>query len=925
MRPNALLLLVLLLGLMGSRFPLSAAELLGYYEFEENYADSSGNGNDGVPSQNPDQLSFKDGLRGKGLDVNDPDEANNSGGSVDLPINVNPGQLPGVTFGGWVNVENFEFDGFMAIDNGGWDRGITINARDSNAFSIASGEAPTHGAAVVPGEWQYVVGTFDSEESRATVYVGGDVAASMTTESANGADITAVGLQVIEIGRYDNQDLDGLVDDIFVFDEALDAHQVNAIRNLRLSTLDYSPADAAELFSWFATGQSGSIADRPWTPTSGLVATTPGAVIDMGDGDLAVVLDDAGNGMMEGLPGDSDGDGLDDPWEEAQFGNLDQGPEGDFDEDGLTNLQELELGTQPANADTDRDGLTDGAEVNEHKTDPGKIDTDGDEVSDGAELATGTDPLDPASRPRPSAPTLLAFFDFENELEDASGNGNDARAEQNPDQVGFTNGLRGQGADINDPDAEPNSGGSINLPVDANPTVLPDVSFGGWVNVEAFEFDGFLAIDNGGWDRGLTVNAEDSNSFGIASGAAPVNVGEITPGEWQYVVGTFSDGEDRATLYVGNESGDPMESIMTADSGDSDGELEIELGRYDNQDLDAVVDDIFVFDGELDSYQVNAIRNLRLSPLDYSPADAAALFELFSAESPGSIGAFNWTPVSDLDGEAPGAVVEAGTGYTVVLDDQGNGMMSGAAPRFEITSIVRGLDEDGETMTLTWNSRTGRVYAVDVSPDLVTWTEVATSLNPTGQQTSWVDEEVAIADQPKRYYRVRETIPPPLFVEGFEGDADGWTIGILNGFSETGTSWELGSPTGNGPAAAFEGESVYGTDLDANYEDGTGIFLRSPVIDLTGAGRPKLTFRHFMAASDEEGGRLNILEADGTPILAGLKLYVGPGGNTDDWVEESIRLPDLNRPIIIEFELLAGADDDPVNRAGWFIDDLLLD
>jgi hypothetical protein len=60
---------------------------------------------------------------------------------------------------------------------------------------------------------------------------------------------------------------------------------------------------------------------------------------------------------------DSDGDGLPDEWEIAHFGNLDQTGAGDPDKDGLTNLQELQYGTNPSLRDTDGDGAWDGLEV----------------------------------------------------------------------------------------------------------------------------------------------------------------------------------------------------------------------------------------------------------------------------------------------------------------------------------------------------------------------------------------------------------------------------------------------------------------------------------------------------------------------------------------------------------------------------------
>jgi len=63
-----------------------------------------------------------------------------------------------------------------------------------------------------------------------------------------------------------------------------------------------------------------------------------------------------------------------------------------LDSDGLTNLQESNLGTDPNTADTDGDGLSDGAEVNTHGTDPLKYDTDGDGISDGDEITLGLNP-----------------------------------------------------------------------------------------------------------------------------------------------------------------------------------------------------------------------------------------------------------------------------------------------------------------------------------------------------------------------------------------------------------------------------------------------------------------------------------------------------------------------------------------------------
>lgn len=67
----------------------------------------------------------------------------------------------------------------------------------------------------------------------------------------------------------------------------------------------------------------------------------------------------------------------------------------DSDKDGLDDVRERELGTDPFNPDTDGDGLIDGDEVIIWKTDPLNPDTDGDGYSDGVEVKSGYNPLGP--------------------------------------------------------------------------------------------------------------------------------------------------------------------------------------------------------------------------------------------------------------------------------------------------------------------------------------------------------------------------------------------------------------------------------------------------------------------------------------------------------------------------------------------------
>ena len=134
--------------------------------------------------------------------------------------------------------------------------------------------------------------------------------------------------------------------------------------------------------------------------------TYPGApwVLDGADHDCDGVPDDTdtdGDGLADveelelgsdPLNPDTDGDGLGDGdeirvWDTDLF-------DPDGDDDGLPDGDEVYVhGTDPTSPDTDGDGLLDGNEVLVHGTDPLDMDTDDDLLNDARDLKEGTDPL----------------------------------------------------------------------------------------------------------------------------------------------------------------------------------------------------------------------------------------------------------------------------------------------------------------------------------------------------------------------------------------------------------------------------------------------------------------------------------------------------------------------------------------------------
>ena len=110
-------------------------------------------------------------------------------------------------------------------------------------------------------------------------------------------------------------------------------------------------------------------------------------------------IDPDENGLVNvdnGPDGDPDGDGVNN---EDEFANKTNPVEEDTDSDGLNDGVEANTGTNPLLSDTDADGLNDGEEVFTHETNPNIFDSDGDGFSDGTEITLQTDPNDEDSAP----------------------------------------------------------------------------------------------------------------------------------------------------------------------------------------------------------------------------------------------------------------------------------------------------------------------------------------------------------------------------------------------------------------------------------------------------------------------------------------------------------------------------------------------
>jgi hypothetical protein len=78
----------------------------------------------------------------------------------------------------------------------------------------------------------------------------------------------------------------------------------------------------------------------------------------------------------------------------------------------------------------------------------------------------------------------------------------------------------------------------------------------------------------------------------------------------------------------------------------------------------------------------------------------------------------------------------------------------GGGIQFGITEIVPA--GDGSEVSITWNSRPGRLYSLDFSADLNLWNEIDDGIASGGESTTYADSLAAPSNPERGYYRVRE-------------------------------------------------------------------------------------------------------------------------------------------------------------------------
>lgn len=204
------------LALSASMAAAVPTDYVALYQFDSaDASDSSANGNDGTIVGG---VTFGASMTGHGNAAVFTPTGGLSG--INTGVDINRGTMSSLTMGGWVYADSATGK-FMSHDNGSFDRTLGFDTRgDSTGVNVSaftgSGVADIDGAFTGLGSWIHYTVVYDGASS--AIYMNGALAE--TFNEATGLTDSSFSLFLGTNPGF-NEDFDGMLDDVFVYDYAL--------------------------------------------------------------------------------------------------------------------------------------------------------------------------------------------------------------------------------------------------------------------------------------------------------------------------------------------------------------------------------------------------------------------------------------------------------------------------------------------------------------------------------------------------------------------------------------------------------------------------------------------------------------------------------------------------------------------------------
>lgn len=196
--------------------------LIGYYKFNGDAEDASGNNNHGIKSGVNHERDVT-GESGGSFRWNDDND------QIKIPIDMNPVSLPRVTLCAWVKITGYSSDlVVISNDDGGGDRKICTSTNNrKRVWAISDGKGGYIGETVIERKkWIFLVATYDNNSQRAAIYVNG--------RKTSGHAKVDMGTDYILIGANPrgNDDFKMLIDEVRIYDRILKKSEIDSLQKL---------------------------------------------------------------------------------------------------------------------------------------------------------------------------------------------------------------------------------------------------------------------------------------------------------------------------------------------------------------------------------------------------------------------------------------------------------------------------------------------------------------------------------------------------------------------------------------------------------------------------------------------------------------------------------------------------------------------
>ncbi len=213
---------------------------------------------------------------------------------------------------------------------------------------------------------------------------------------------------------------------------------------------------------------------------------------------------------------------------------------------------------------------------------------------------------------------LVAYYPFDGDTMDHSGNGNDGTN----NGATFVSGMSGNALDFDGMDDY------VSAPININSDVMPQVTMALWVKSDSDSRGTVISHDNGGYDRTIDIDARGGGLGWSAFSGSGAVLGHqsVTTDKWTFLAVVYDQDAGTVKLYVDDAMYEEEGSLGT-------GWNAINIGSNPSYgaNFDGVIDEVRIYNYALSQSEINSIyegdiepstENIASTPVDSSSSES---------------------------------------------------------------------------------------------------------------------------------------------------------------------------------------------------------------------------------------------------------------------------------------------------------------